>query len=382
MRLFISAGEPSGDLHGASLIQELRRQQPETTFTGLGGPRMKEAGCDLIYPLCDFAVVGLWQVLGNLHRFAAILKQATTHLRQVRPDAVVLIDYPGFHWHLAAAAHSLNIPVAYFVPPQIWGWASWRVNKMRRSVDHVLCSLPFEPEWYRKRGVEAEFVGHPYFDELAHQKLDNNFMMEQLRPGTPIIGILPGSRRSELHYNLPTLFNAAEMIHAARPDVRFRVACLKPEHADIARTALGKRNLPLEIHSGRTPEIIEASHSCMACSGSVSLELLYRRKPSTIVYQQHWTMIALGHLLKACKYITLVNLLAKKELFPEYFGARCHAPELSGHILRWLEHPEQHASLIEELSEIREEVARPGACQRAAGRVLEMVHTRPKRQAA
>ncbi len=382
MRLFVSAGEPSGDLHGSSLIHALRRQCPEATFTGLGGSRMAEAGCELLYPLCDLAVVGIWQVLANLSKFASILKLATTHLRRTRPDAVVLIDYPGFHWHLAAAARSLGIPVVYFVPPQIWGWARWRVNKMRRSVDRVLASLPFEPEWYRQRGVEAEFVGHPYFDELAQQKLDPAFLAEQRCPGTPIIGILPGSRRSELHYNLPTLFNAAERIHASRPDVRFLVACLKPEHAERAREALGDRRLPIEIHSGRTPEVIELSHSCMACSGSISLELLYRRKPTTIVYRQHWSVVPLGHLLKAVKYITLVNLLAEKELFPEYFGARCYSPELSGHILRWLDHPAEHAAVIDELNTLRDRVAEPGACERAAGRVLELVQSRPHRRAA
>lgn len=382
MKLFVSAGEPSGDLHGASLIRELRRQQPDVTLTGMGGPRMADAGCELIYPLCDLAVVGIWQVLANLSTFASILDQATTHLRRNRPDAVVLIDYPGFHWHLAAAAHSLGIPVVYFVPPQIWGWARWRVNKMRRSVDRVLASLPFEPEWYRQRGVEAEYVGHPYFDELAAQRLDAEFLEKQRRPGTPIVGILPGSRRSELHYNLPTLLNAAERIHAERPDVRFLVGCLKPEHAERARQALGDRRLPVEIHHGRTPEVIELAHSCMACSGSISLELLYRRKPTAIIYRQHWSVIPLGYIFKAVKYITLVNLLADKLLFPEYFGARCYGPELSGHVLDWLANPDKHAALVAELDALREQVAEPGACERAAGRVIELVRTKPRRYAA
>jgi lipid-A-disaccharide synthase len=381
MRLFISAGEPSGDLHGANLIEALRQRCPDAQFTGLGGERMSEAGCEIIYPLCDLAVVGIWQVLINLSKFTAILKQATAHLRRTRPDAVVLIDYPGFHWHLAAAAHGLAIPVVYYIPPQLWGWAGWRVHKMRRWVDRVLCTLPFEPEWYRKRGVEAEFVGHPYFDELAQQKLDPAFLLDQRRPGTPIVGILPGSRRSELHYNLPTLINAAERIHARRPDVRFLMACLKPEHAERARAALGSRRLPIEIHAGKTPEIIELSHSCMACSGSVSLELLYRRKPTTIIYRQHWSIIPLGHFFKACKYITLVNLLADRELYPEYFGSRCYGPELSGHILRWLDHPDEHAALIEDLTALREKVAIPGSCERAAGRVLDLAGARQRRAA-
>jgi lipid-A-disaccharide synthase len=381
MRLFISAGEPSGDLHGANLVEALRRRCPGVTFTGHGGERMAEAGCELIYPLADFAVMGLWQVFVNLRTFAGILRQATAHLRRTRPDAVVLIDYPGFHWHLARAAHELSIPVVYYIPPQLWGWAGWRVGKMRRTVDRVLCTLPFEQEWYRKRGVTAEYVGHPYFDELAQQKLDPTFLREQRQAGTPIVAILPGSRRSELHYNLPTLLNAAERIHARHPEVRFLVACLKAEHAERARAALGSRKLPIQIHAGKTPEIIEVAHSCMACSGSVSLELLYRRKPTTIVYRQHWTLIGIAYLVKTSKYITLVNLLADKELYPEYFGARCFAPELSGHILRWLDQPEEHARLIAELASLRERVAVPGAVERAAGRILDLVAARQRRAA-
>jgi lipid-A-disaccharide synthase len=159
------------------------------------------------------------------------------------------------------------------------------------------------------------------------------------------------------------------------------VACLKPEHGEIARAALGTRKLPIQIHAGKTPEIIEAAHSCMACSGSVSLELLYRRKPTTIVYRQHWTLIGIAYLVKTSKYITLVNLLADKELYPEYFGWRCFAPELSGHILRWLDQPEEHARVIAELTALRERVAVPGAGERAARRILDLVAARQRRAA-
>src|SRR5205085_7590304 len=146
------------------------------------------------YPLCQLAVMWVLRVLANIPVFLELLSRADRIFRHQRPDAVVLIDYPGFNWWLARRAHFHGIPVYYFVPPQLWAWAGWRVNKMRRLVDHVLCSLPFEEPWYRARGVEARYLGHPYFDELSRQQLNAAFVEEQSeRPGT-VVGLLPGSR--------------------------------------------------------------------------------------------------------------------------------------------------------------------------------------------
>src|SRR5438105_2082786 len=176
MRIFISAGEPSGDLHGANLMRELRRLQAGLEFVGFGGQHMEEAGCRLIYPLCQLAVMWFARVLARIHVFLSLLSQADRYFRHHRPDAVVLIDYPGFNWWIARRAHFHGIPVFYFVPPQLWGWAGWRIKKMRRFVDHVLCTLPFEEPWYHERGVEAHYVGHPFFDELPGQVLDGSFL--------------------------------------------------------------------------------------------------------------------------------------------------------------------------------------------------------------
>ncbi len=373
MRLFISAGEPSGDLHGANLIHALRQRQPGLEIHGFGGERMAAAGCRLAFPLCEMALVGIFRVLANVPKFWRILGLADRVFQEQRPDALVLIDFPGFHWWLARRARAHGIPVLYFVPPQLWGWASWRVNKMRRLTDRVLCTLPFEQEWYRQRNVAAEYIGHPYFDELREQRLDNAFITAQrARPGT-IIGLLPGSRNQELHYNLSSLLRAAALLHARRSDVRFLVACFREQHRRQVEERLSGLGLPIEAHIGRTPEIIHLAHSCLAVSGSVSLELLYRCKPSAILYRHHWTGIALAHLLKSCRYITLVNLLADKELFPEYFGTGCPAEALAGHVLHWLNDRSAYETLCGELAALRERVAVPGACERAAEAVLAMV---------
>jgi lipid-A-disaccharide synthase len=373
MRLFISAGEPSGDLHGANLIHALRQRQPDLEIHGFGGERMAAAGCLLLYPLCDLAVVGLAPVIANLPCFWRLLGQADRFFEQQRPDALVLIDYPGFHWWLARRARAHGVRVLYFVPPQIWGWLTYRVRKMRRLTDRVLCTLPFEEEWYRQRNVAAEYIGHPYFDELREQRLDGAFVQaQQSKPGVRV-ALLPGSRNSELHYNLASLLRAACLIHTRRPDTRFLVACFRDSHRRHVEERLQGLHLPIEIHTGRTPEIIHLAHSCLAVSGSVSLELLYRGKPSAVLYRHRWISIALAHLLKRVPYITLVNLLADKELFPEYFGTGCPAEALAGHVLRWLNDRSAYEELCGELAALRERVAAPGACERAAEAVLAMV---------
>lgn len=387
--IFFSVGEPSGDLHGANLIRRLRQQDPTLRFEGFGGNRMAAEGCQLLYPLADLPLIGFLQVLAHLRIFFRLARQAEEHFRVQRPDAVVLIDYPGFNWHIARRAHDLGIPVFYFVPPQIWAWANWRVGKMRRWVDHVLCTLPFEQSWYEERGVNAEYIGHPYFDDLRAQRVDAAFVArQQLRPDT-VIGLLPGSRRQELDNNFASQLRAAAHIHRQRPDTRFLVACFRKEHGDLAVRQLrslfpsdrapsgsyedgmrGGWSLPIEVCVGRTPEIIHLAHSCVAVSGSVGLELLFRGKPAVVLYRSNLAGVLAYRLVKTCRYISLVNLLAEEELFPEYVSHRCKGPALGEHVLRWLDNRGAYAALCNELAALRDRVAEAGACQRAADRIL------------
>jgi lipid-A-disaccharide synthase len=375
MRLFVSAGEPSGDLHGANLIRSLREREPDIDLYGFGGDRMAAADCRLIYPLCNHAMVGIVRVLGSVGHFRRILRQADDVFRTERPDALVLIDFPGFHWWLARCARRHGVPVLYFVPPQVWAWATWRVRKMRRLIDHVLCTLPFEEPWYRERGIAARYIGHPYFDELRVQRLDSAFVAEQQRrPGT-VVALLPGSRDQELEFNLSSLLRAAAIIHTRRPDVRFLVACLHARHAGQVQRALPGIAAPIEVHAGRTPEIIHLAHSCISVSGSVGLELLYRNKPAVVTYRHNWVGVAVAYCLKRCRYISLVNLLADRPLYPEFFGTRCEAEAMASYVLHWLQDRPAYESLCGELARLRERVARPGACDRAAEHVLEVLRT-------
>jgi len=380
MRIFICAGEPSGDIHGSNLVRRLKELNPHVECVGFGGERMAEAGCELLYPLVQLAVMWFTRVLANASTFLSLLSKADRYFRHQRPDAVVLIDYPGFNWWLARRAHFHGIPVFYFVPPQLWGWAGWRVKKMQRFVDHVLCTLPFEEPWYHERGVQAQYIGHPFFDELSHQIMDNDFLSRHASPRSPIVGLLPGSRTQEVERNLATLVRTAARVNKDRPDCRFMVACFRAHHQEMVDAYLKKHpGLPIETFVGRTPEIIHLAHACVAVSGSVTLELLHHIKPTAIVYRVGWLDLRLARPFIKARFISLVNLLAEKELFPEYLTDHCVAQELSAHVLRWLNDAEAYANVCRELTALRQKVGSPGACDRTARFILEELGKRRQR---
>jgi lipid-A-disaccharide synthase len=378
MHLFISAGEPSGDLHGANLIRALRAQHPDIRITGFGGPRMQAAGADLIYDLTSLAAMWFGKVLGRIRTYIGLINQADERFRSDPPDAVVLIDCPGFNFPLAKRAHAAGIPVYFFVPPQLWGWAGWRVRKVKRWFAGVFTALPFEDQWFRDRGVKTQFVGHPYYDELAAQKLDESFLAEQRAKPGPIVAVLPGSRNQEVEKNFPDMVRAMAKTHAARPDVRFLVASFNEHQREMARELAKDLSLPIEFHVGRTPEIIELGECCLSVSGSVSLEMMYRLKPAVILYRVGPLFVVIAQfVLMMVKYITLVNLLANREIYPEYPSCHDQSAWAANHILTWLNDPTARESTISQLRALREQVGRPGACDRTA-ELLLTAHGKPR----
>jgi lipid-A-disaccharide synthase len=366
MHVFVSAGEPSGDLHGANLVRELKRLDPAVRLTGFGGDRMAAAGCELLYPLCKHSVMWFLHVVKQIFTFLRLLDQAQEFFRRERPDVVVVIDYPGFHWKLAERAMAEGIPVVYFVPPQIWAWAQWRVRKMRRLMTHVLSALPFEHDWLSERGVPSTYIGHPYFDELAAQRLDEGFLRTERAKAGRVVGILPGSRNQEVTRNIPEMLRAARLIHASNPDTRFLVAAFNPHQAEMAGAEAARWRMPVEVHVGRTPEVIELAECCVAVSGSVSLEIMFRRKPAVIVYRLRRIDLKLGRKFMKVPFITLVNLLAKEEVYPEFLTDRDPSKGVAAQVLSLLNNPERAAAVRQKLDALCREVAKPGACAAAA----------------
>lgn len=376
MHIFLSAGEPSGDLHGANLASALRTRLPNAELVGFGGDRMASAGVKLLYPLTDLAVMWFGRVLQHLPTFFHLGAKAESFFRTQRPAALVLVDYPGFHWHLAQRAHRYGVPVYYFVPPQLWAWAGYRVKRVKKHFTAVLSAMPFEDQWYADRGVRTHYVGHPYFDEIAAQQLDDAFVAEQRAKPGELIALLPGSRTQEVTNNFPMMVSAAKRIAAARPGVRFLVASYKPKQTEFAREVLADSGLSVEVHTGRTPEIIEACTACIAVSGSVGLELLVREKPTVVVYRVGKLLHMVGRRLATVKHMSLVNLLAGEELFPEFPVAWDASAEIAEKVLGWLNDPASRVAVVQKLADLKAKVAVPGAVERAADFLVSEVTRR------
>ncbi|MBX7071891.1 MAG: lipid-A-disaccharide synthase [Pirellulales bacterium] len=397
VRIFFSAGEPSGDLHAANLMRAIRRHQPNCQFMGYGGPKMAEAGCQLHVDLTALAVMWFLRVLLNIHKFLNLVSRADRYFRHSPPDAVVLVDYPGFNWWIARRAKAHGIPVFYYAPPQIWAWGSWRVKKMRRFVDHVLCSLPFEEAWFRQRGCNAHFVGHPFFDEVRQHPLDQEFVAAQRAKPGPLVAILPGSRNQEVLENLRWQLKAAAIVLSRVPQARFAIASFKPAQAEMAQRLLAQSGLPADVYVKKTPELIHLAECCIAVSGSVSLELLYYGRPTTVIYYISRAAYWVQSKFRRVKYITLVNLLAADELypndlspydpqapgadrvpFPEYLTWQDRAQDLANHVIAWLTDAEARAHSQSLLAELKAQVAHSGASDTAASYILSVLDARPR----
>ncbi len=410
MKIFFSVGEPSGDVHGANLIRALKSMYgDDLQCVGFGGPKMKEAGAEILFDLTSLAVMWLGRVLWNIKTFFNLAAQAQDYFEIEKPDAVVLIDYPGFNWHIAKRAHNAGIPVYYYSPPQIWGWAQWRVRKMRKWVDCVLSGLPFETQWFQDQRCRCVYVGHPFFDETEKFELkgsrqeavgsseDTNPLAtrnSQLATKKAIqIGILPGSRTQEVEQNITTFLKAARIIQerfaqvSATP-IQFRVAAFKDEHWGIIAPKAAKARLDdIVIEVGAASKIMASSDAVMAVSGSVSLELLYYTIPSVILYRTCWLGMFLQSIFRKVKYITLVNLLEygavpanapdlpiapnpHEALFPEFLTARDKSEAIAEKILAWISDSEEYERKKDKLSELKSHVCRPGAALKAAEIIL------------
>ena len=425
MKIFFSVGEPSGDVHGANLIRALKnayKGEGELQCVGFGGPKMQEAGAELMFDLTSLAVMWFGRVLWNIGTFFNLAAQAEEYFEIEKPNAVVLIDYPGFNWHIAKRAHKAGIPVYYYSPPQIWGWAQWRVRKMRKWVDCILSGLPFETQWFQDQGCRCIYVGHPFFDETEKFELGNREQgignsnspeanlktphSSLLTPNSsPIdskkktiqIGIFPGSRTQEVEQNITTMLKAARIIQeqfaqvSATP-IQFRVAAFKDEHWGIIAPKAAKARLDdVVIEVGAASKIMASSDAVMAVSGSVSLELLYYKIPTVILYKTCWLGMFLQSIFRKVKYITLVNLLEygavpaqapdlpiapnpREALFPEFLTARDASEAIADNILSWISDPEEYERKKEKLEELKSHVCRPGAAQKAAEIILKNMY--------
>ncbi len=260
---------------------------------------------------------GAFAHLGYFHR---IIRQARRAMGEIRPSIHVPVDSPALNWHLAKAARKLQIPVAYYIAPQTWAWAPWRVRKLRRLADAVACILPFEEEYFSKRGVNAHYVGHPLFDDLP--PTDPQDVAAAAASGQWRIALLPGSRESEIKSHAPALVKAMDALGGRYSQASFTITAINAEAADTIRRATGRDNLPIEV--GNTSEVLKRSHFAITASGTVTLQVAHFGVPMVIFYRVgKWPWRLLGRWLIRTPHLSLVNILAGKTLVPElmpWFG--------------------------------------------------------------
>jgi lipid-A-disaccharide synthase len=373
-RLFIVAGEVSGDTHAARLIRAMRTTMPDLRVEGLGGDNMREAGCEIRADLVSAAVMGFGQVVTNLRFFRRLLRENAERMRTHRPDALVLVDYPGFNLRLAAAAKALNIPVVYYISPQIWAWRPRRIHKIARLVDKMIVILPFEEEIYRKANVDVTYVGHPLLDSISETELDVEFLDGiDATDATSIIGLLPGSRKQEILTLLPVLIDAARTLLKQMPDARFLIPCSSRENLKIVETIIGDEDLPVKFFLGKIYEVAKAARCCIVASGTATLEVACFLTPSMVVYKIGHLTWLLGRRFLQVDHISLVNILAGKEVVPEILQYRMRPELLAETAAELCREGEKRRNMIEELEKVRESLGTPGASLRAAKVVCELL---------
>ena len=385
MKFFFSAGEPSGDIHAAALIETIKKRAPDAEFIGLGGPKMEQAGCQLVADMTQFAVMWFWEVIKRYFQFRKLLDEAKHVLLFGNVDVVVLVDYPGFNWHIAKAAQELDVPVVYFMPPQVWAWRQRRVKKMRRLVDLVLCALHFEWQWFKQHGCETAYIGHPFFEEVRNKQSNLEFLEKFYAQygNAPILTLLAGSRDQEVRANLNDMLSTVIHVQYELPNVQPVFAAFSEEHAAMIQERLALQEMSIPVFVGRTTELIRAADCCLAVSGSVSLELLACNKPSVICYRVGWIPLFVQRFFRRTRYITLVNLLGtsarrgqsvfyedsvwiipkepstaerNQMLFPEFLTSTDRSAEMAAWLVYWLSVPKLLAEQKQRLDALLREV--------------------------
>ncbi len=375
LRIFVSAGDVSGDLHGANLVRALFRLAPGAEIVGLGGPRMAAAGMRVIEDTVEFGVIGIAPIFGQVGRYLDILSRADRFLANWRPDVAVTIDCPGFHFLVGSRLRIRRVPTLWYIPPQLWAWAPWRVKKLRRRFTAVACVLPHEEAFFRDAGVPVTFVGHPVIDHLRAYWCQEVLMRSlRDRPKQRLVALLPGSRRQEIGPILARQLAVARAVAVRHPECAFVLALADEAHRARARPALAAADVPVRTVVGHTHEVQNAADLALVASGTATLELTYYRTPMVVFYNVPWAQWNLmGRYLVRTPYLSLPNVLAGREIVPEFVRDRPPGSDEIGAVLRLLEDREARAGMKEALDRIARDIERPGASENAARAALELV---------
>ncbi len=373
-RIVVVAGEASGDLHGAGLVEALRRHAPGLAFSGMGGARMRATGVRLLADAGETAVVGVSELWEKRRALRQALRALRGHLAEARPALLVCIDFPDFNLLLARTARRLGIPVCYFISPQVWAWRRGRVRTIRRLVRKMLVLFPFEESLYRKAGVDVAFVGHPLLDALAAVPPRRRCREALgLADDTPVLGLLPGSRAAEIRRHLPLLLQAAGKIRAAEPGVGTLVGLSDTADAPAVVAAVAQAGVPARVIQGRTHEVMRAADFLLAVSGTVTLEAAILETPMLITYMVGRLTWWLARLLVRVSFAGLPNLVAGEAIVPELLQYDATPERLAATALDILRSPARQRAMRAALADVRRRLGQPGAIERAAREILALL---------
>jgi len=382
VRILISAGEASGEMYGAQLIEALRRQNPSLEFFGVGGERMRAAGCDTVVDAKDLAVVGIAEILGHLPKIYGRFQHLIAEADRRRPDLAIVIDSPAFNWRVARQMKKRGIPVVYYVCPQFWAWRQGRVKLLRKYIHKALVIFPFEEQFYRERGVDATFVGHPLADlpvpviqraEYARQN--------QLDKGKPWITLMPGSREKEVRMNLPTILESAQKLG-------WSYEYLLPVAPTLDRAFLKSlvgRPLPIHLVDDGLPALAHSRAGIIA-SGTATVEAAMMSTPFVMVYRVSPLTYLLGKPRIKVPHFAMVNLIAGGEIVPELVQQNFTAEKVVSHLSEVLPFGPARDTMVAGLARVKTLLRGPvrdhlHPAERAAEAVLSLLHERAERVA-
>lgn len=366
--IWINAGEASGDMHGARLATELMERDPGLKIMGMGGTTMEKAGCDIRYPMQLISLVGLTEVLPKLPRLLKLFGQIEEILKAERPKAIILIDCPDFNFRLVKIARKLDIPIYYYITPQIWAWRQGRAKFLQKHVRKILCILPFEQQFFKERGVDAQYVGHPLLDLMPLDELD------AITPDPNLVGILPGSRSKEISSLLPEFALAAERLSKDFPELKFSIARAPGIKEEKLRN-YWPEHIPVTINQPENRyRLMRNSNVIMAASGTATLECALIGTPTLVAYKMSALSGFLAKRIINIKYVSLANIIPDKLILPEYLLENATADNFYKQIRQWVRFPESAQKVRKDLKELQKMIGDPGVAERTAEIILNDIN--------
>ena len=364
MKYYIIAGEASGDLHASNLIRSIKSLDPQAKFRAWGGDLMQAQGAELVKHYRDLAFMGFAEVARNIHTIFNNLRFAKKDILDYQPDALILVDYPGFNLRIARFAHSHGFKVFYYISPQVWAWKQSRVFTIRKVVNKMLVILPFEQAFYQKFGVSVAFVGHPLLDALSDFSRDINFCQRNRLCTKPIIALLPGSRKQEIRKKLPVMLKITK--HFA--EYQFVVACAPS--VELSFYEQFTDNYGVKLLSGQTYQLLAHAQAALVTSGTATLETALFKVPQVVCYKANPISYHIARRLVKVKYISLVNLIMNRVVVKELIQHELE-PERLKTELKAILNGHERATILDEYEQLREKLGGPGASLRAARQILD-----------